>query len=334
VVVAARNEERHLEGLLGSLLSQEYPAFEVIVVNDRSTDRSRDILASFQEKDPRLKCVHVEQGEGSLPPKQNALTLGVKACRGEILCLTDADSRPGPRWVASLAACFSSEVGIATGYAPRSPQFLPSPRNPGSQVVDEFIRFEGFRKALWSAAAAGLGLAWGCAGANLAFRRSAFDAVGGYRSLPYAVSGDDSRLLQLIARKTRWRFRYLISPENFVPTAPPEDLRGLLRQHVRQFSGAQKFSLSFRLFYYYLHTAHQLLVAGLIVSFFSPTHRAIGLAGFAVMMAADAVFFLSGAARFRQWRFAPSFPAMELFCLAYYSFLPLIALARRPKWKD
>ena len=200
--------------------------------------------------------------------------------------------------------------------------------------MDAFIRYEGFRKGLWSAATAGLGLAWGCSGVNLALRRAAFDEAGGYRALPYAISGDDSRLLQAIVNKTPWKFRYLISPDNFVPTAPPPTFRLLVEQHVRQFSSARKFPLAIRSFYYLLHTAHQLLVAGLVVSFFSPTHLAVGLAGFAIMTIADAVLVLSGMARFREWRFAPTFPLLELLCLAYYTAVTPIALSRRPQWKD
>lgn len=334
VVVPARNEERTLEPLLQSLLAQEYPSYEVIVVNDRSTDRTAEILASFAGKDPRLKCIHVETIESGLPPHQSALARGIEASRAEILCLTDGDSLPGPRWVASLVSCFASDVGIATGAVPRSSRFLPSSRKLGARIVDEFIRYEGFRKGLWSASAAGLGLAWGCHGANLAFRRSAFDEAGGYRGLPYAVSGADTRLLQSIVDKTRWKFSYLISSENFVPTAPPENFRLLVRQEIRQFSAARKFAVAIRLFYYFLHTSHQLLVAGLVVAIFSPTHRAAGVAGFAIKTAADAVFYLSGMARFREWRFAPSFLLMELLCLTYYTFLTPLALIRRPAWKD
>src|SRR5574341_2671692 len=59
IVVAARNEERNVEELLRRLLSQDYPAYEVILVNDRSTDRTAEILRPFEGKDPRLKCIHV-----------------------------------------------------------------------------------------------------------------------------------------------------------------------------------------------------------------------------------------------------------------------------------
>ena len=335
VVVAARNEERHLEALLGSLLAQEYPAYEVIVVNDCSTDRTPEILADFQKRDARLKRVDVERLADDLSPKQNALALGVGAGRGEILCLTDADCLPGPQWLASTVACFSADVGIVAGYSPFSSAFLPTRRKLIQRTFDAFVRYEEFRKAVRSAAGAAFGKAWGCTGRNLAFRRAAFEEVGGYHGVPRSPSGDDMLLLQQIGKKTRWRFSYLVSPENFVPTAPPESFGELLRQGIRQAFGVRHFPRAMRLLLFLLFASHLVVTAALIVAAFSPENRMLGVSAFAFKCGMDAVLLLSSAARFREWGLAASFLLMEPLCLLYYAcLLVLVVFKLKPvEWK-
>ena len=105
IVVAARNEERHIEAAVGTLLAQEYPDFEVVVVNDRSTDRTRAILDRISDRwrresqraareghaRPSLHVLHLDE----LPPgwlgKNHALHRGAARAEGEILLFTDAD---------------------------------------------------------------------------------------------------------------------------------------------------------------------------------------------------------------------------------------------------
>ncbi|MGH9492506.1 MAG: glycosyltransferase [Terriglobales bacterium] len=334
VVVAARNEERHLPGLLAALLAQEYPAYEVIVVNDRSTDRTAEILAEAQKQDPRLKRVDVEATSDDLSPKQNALTLGIAASRGGILCLTDADSVPGPRWLASTVACFAPDVGSAAGYSPFSSAFLPRRRSLAQRIFDAFVDYEEFRKAARSAAGAAFGKAWGCTGRNFAFRRTAFDAVGGYLGIPRSLSGDDTLLLQQIGKRTPWRFAYLVSPENFVPTAPPENLAEFKAQRARHASGLQHFPRTMQLFFLLLLGSNWVLTGGMGAALLGWGSSSLALAAFGAKCAAETAVFLSAAPRFRVWGFLPTFLLMELACLFYYTALAGLAIFKgRVEWK-
>lgn len=104
VVIAARNEARNLEQALRSVLRQQYPALEVIVVNDRSTDATASILDRMAGENPRLRVVHVAE----LPPgwlgKNHALYAGAALATGELLLFTDADVVLEPATVARAAA--------------------------------------------------------------------------------------------------------------------------------------------------------------------------------------------------------------------------------------
>lgn len=97
VVVAARNEARNIEAALSSVLSQDYPALEVVVVNDRSTDETGDILREMERHDERLRVIHVDALPDDWLGKNHALHRGFEATRGEYVLFTDADVHFKPR---------------------------------------------------------------------------------------------------------------------------------------------------------------------------------------------------------------------------------------------
>ena len=91
IIVTAHNEERSMEPALRSLLDLRYPDYEVIFVNDRSSDRTAEIAERLSAGDPRLKVLHIDE----LPPgwfgKPHAAQRGADAANGEVLLFTDAD---------------------------------------------------------------------------------------------------------------------------------------------------------------------------------------------------------------------------------------------------
>lgn len=91
IIVAARNEGRGVEAGMGSLLTQQYPALEVVAVNDRSTDDTGGILDRLALGEPRLRVVHVAELPAGWLGKNNALALGAAAASGAWLLFTDAD---------------------------------------------------------------------------------------------------------------------------------------------------------------------------------------------------------------------------------------------------
>ncbi len=107
VCVPARNEERNISRCLEALLQQTYPALEVIVVDDRSTDSTPQILDSLARRDPRLRVLPGSE----LPPgwagKPHALHQASSAARGEWLCFVDADTFLAPQ---ALASCYQKAL--------------------------------------------------------------------------------------------------------------------------------------------------------------------------------------------------------------------------------
>ncbi len=91
VIAAGRNEERNVEEAARSLLSLDYPNYEVILVNDRSTDRTGEILDRLAAENPRLRVVHIKHLPTGWLGKNHALQHGADAATGEFLLFTDAD---------------------------------------------------------------------------------------------------------------------------------------------------------------------------------------------------------------------------------------------------
>jgi glycosyltransferase involved in cell wall biosynthesis len=93
VLVAGKDEEANIERCVSGLLGQDYPAFEVVVINDRSSDRTGAIIDSLATRDSRVKAVHVASLPAGWGGKNHAMHLGTQQATEEYLCFTDADCR-------------------------------------------------------------------------------------------------------------------------------------------------------------------------------------------------------------------------------------------------
>jgi chlorobactene glucosyltransferase len=196
IVVPARDEEREIERAVGSLLAQDYPQprLEVIVVNDRSTDRTGEILARLAARDPRLTVVDgVEPPPGWLG-KPHALFEGQRAARGELLLFVDADIFYAPEAVRRAVAFLESRQADFLALMPRAEAvgFWENVLLPNLECAIYFAPWflVTARRPRWLAPGGGAG--------NLV-RRRAYDAVGGHETLRASVV-DDVRLATEVKR--------------------------------------------------------------------------------------------------------------------------------------
>jgi cellulose synthase/poly-beta-1,6-N-acetylglucosamine synthase-like glycosyltransferase len=303
VVVAARNEEALIARCLDALLAQDYPRdrIEVVLVDDRSSDRTSEIARDYEARRPRLRVLRVKETLYACP-KKNALALGIAHTRGELLLTTDADCRPGPGWVSGLVRHFAPEVGMVAGHSPldlksftaedaehaevsgvsnfgvhfnplrslRSLRFILL-RVLNGGIVSRVLALEALAKAGLAAGSVGLGLPLSCAGRNLAYRREAFEAVGGFDRIGHIVAGDDVLLMRLIASRTPWKIRYATEPETVVPTsAGPSSPGRLYHQKVRHASKALHYGPAILTLAGVIYLFHALLLLGLPVALLSP----------------------------------------------------------------
>lgn len=218
VVVPCRNEEKHIRNLIGCLAQQSNQNFELILVNDHSTDATRNYMKTAQLHFPKIEIVDA-QGYG----KKNALREGILGAKGDLIVTTDADCLPSYHWLESIA-CFQQRNHCDLIICPV--------KLSGKDSFLSYLQILEFTSLVASAAgSAGVGMPILCNGSNLVFRRKVW--LRSQKDLhPEEQSGDDIFLLESV-KKNRGKIRFLKSESAFVTTRQAETLGQLIRQRRR-----------------------------------------------------------------------------------------------------
>ena len=192
VIICARNEEENLKKNLPKILKQKYFNFEVIVVNDQSTDKTSYLLEDFSKLYDNLKVVTIDQNVNHKIGKKFALTLGIKTTKHEHLLLTDADCLPNSdTWIKNMGKNFSY-ADIVLGYGGYEKK---------KGMLNKFIRFDTFNIAKQYLSFALSGYTYMGVGRNLAYKKSLFFKNKGFASHIHIPSGDDDLFIQEVAKK-------------------------------------------------------------------------------------------------------------------------------------
>ena len=192
VIICAKNEKDNLSKNLPRILSQKYINYEVIVVNDQSTDDTSFLLEDFERKYQNLVVVTIADHVNHKIGKKFALTLGIKSAKHEYLLLTDADCCPASEnWIKKMVENYSHS-DIILGYGAYN-------KKPG--VLNRFIRFDTFNVAQQYFSYALSGFPYMGVGRNLAYKKSLFFDNKGFASHMHIASGDDDLFIQEVARK-------------------------------------------------------------------------------------------------------------------------------------
>ena len=187
VIIAARNESHNLRENLRFILEQNYSNFEVIVVNNNSSDDSYQVLSALKKGYNHLEIIEFNNPDHVRQGKKLPLTLGIKAAKNEHLLLTDADCKPkSNQWIKKMARGFK-EKEIILGYGP----YIKT-----SGLLNSIIRFDTAWIGMNYLSFALNGLAYMGVGRNLAYTKSAYQAVDGYKSHHMLASGDDDLFIQ------------------------------------------------------------------------------------------------------------------------------------------
>ena len=238
IIIPARNEEAQIENCLLSVLSQTYPntLFEVIVVDDYSTDNTAAIVTSLQEKYPNLSLIQLEK----LPNtkllnsyKKKAIELAIQQAAGDFIVTTDADCIVNKKWLQNLDA-YIRQTGAVFVAAPV--KFTDNKSFVSRFQCLDFMSLQGI-----TAAAVAAGFHSMCNGANLAYSKQVFNEVGGFKGIDNIASGDDMMLMHKIVGQHKKGVQFLFSPEVVVCTEPMPTWKDFLNQRIRWASKADKF---------------------------------------------------------------------------------------------
>ncbi|TVZ27391.1 hypothetical protein JM83_2428 [Gillisia sp. Hel_I_86] len=184
VMICAKNEAENLKDFIPYILEQNYSDFEVVLVNDASTDSTLEVMEHFEKLDPRVQLVNVQNNEAFWGKKKYALTLGIKKAKNSTLLFTDADCRPESNmWISEMASSFEHQKTIVLGYG----GYLKNK----SSFLNKLIRYETLLTAIQYFSFAKWGMPYMGVGRNLAYTAKEFYNQNGFATHLHIRSGDD-----------------------------------------------------------------------------------------------------------------------------------------------
>lgn len=197
IVVCAKNEYENLRKNIPYWLDQDYPEFELIIVNDSSDDNTEDLLKDYKNRYGNLKVFDLKQNLNFFKGKKFPLALGIKSASFDIVLLTDADCTPASnQWVRKMQSGFDEGTDIILGFGAYE-------KSPGT--VNAFIRFDTLHVAIQYLSMALAGKTYMGVGRNLAYRKNLFFGHKGFSSHYRLHSGDDDLFINSVATKTNTR---------------------------------------------------------------------------------------------------------------------------------
>lgn len=322
VVICAKDEEASIESCIISLLELNYPKekLEVILVNDRSADRTKEIMLKYVNANKCLKYLEITSQLGEMKGKTNALAQALKHATGEVIFTTDADIEVNKNWISRMLDYYDAKTGVAAGY---------------SVIVPEGF-FYNLQSADWlyllsvASGGDGIGIPISCVGNNMSYRKSAYDETGGYEKIKFSIT-EDFMLLQKIHKDSSFKkTAFPVDDETKNITLPCLNLTQLFRQKKRwALGGMGKFNM------------------GIVVGILSWLNGAVILSGWAFMsfqsylfffivkMIFDSVFLFPAVKEFKMYKVYLFMPLFEIYFAVYVLITSvLLALDRKVIWKD
>jgi cellulose synthase/poly-beta-1,6-N-acetylglucosamine synthase-like glycosyltransferase len=315
IIIPARNEEAVIGACIESIYKQDYPSdlFEVIVIDDHSTDHTSGVVTKYQKEYATLKLIRLQEAiEGKLlnAYKKKAIETAIPRTSGDWILTTDADCSVTGQWLRSYDGYIrQNDPALVAGPV----KFI----NNGSfvsvfQCLD-FLSLQGVTAAVVSADKHSM-----CNGANLAYSKSAFIAVNGFKGIDNIASGDDMLLMHKIKKQFPGKLGYVFTPGAIVRTTPMPDWKSFLNQRIRWASKAEKYDdksiiMVLAMVYFYNVT---LLVLG-VLAFVNPFYITLLLVSLGAKIFAELSFMIPAAGFYKERKLLWWFPFMQPFHIVY-----------------
>lgn len=191
VIICAKNERENIRRFLPLVLEQQYPDYEVIVVNDGSVDDTEQTIVELQKLYPHLYLTNIPEHTRIISHKKLAITIGAKAAKNEILIFTDADCRPWtPHWISDIVHTYTPDTQYVLGYGGYY-------RN--HTIIGHLTAYDTITSAIQFLGMAAHRHPYMGVGRNMSYRRSTFFDNKGFAGLLHIASGDDDLLINHFA---------------------------------------------------------------------------------------------------------------------------------------
>lgn len=323
VVVCARDEAHNLVKTLPGILVQDYKtSFEVVLVNDNSTDDTKYLVDEFMKSFKNINYIPLTQEAKMISGKKFPLSMGIRSAKYEIVLLTDADCVPASEfWIQQLQDSYDEQVEIVLGYGAYH-------KKPG--LLNKLIRFETFHTALQYLSYALAGKPYMGVGRNLSYKKDVFLRNKGFSSINQIPSGDDDLFINQVANATNTAI--CIDPASHTLSEPKTTWNDWMSQKYRHYTTSKYYKgghkrwlglYSLTLFFIYPLLAITLL---------SP-YWWMALSVYGIRFIVQAIVLYKGMKKLNEADLWPWFLFMDIWMFFYYMFtLPAIWKAPRKNW--
>lgn len=322
VIIAARNEAVNLARHLPEILSQEYPDFEVLVVLDRCSDLSLQLIRTLQKEYTNLAFVEITRLPEGWSGKKWAIQQGINTSKNEHLAFIDADCSPAEDWLISIGRHFGEKqeliLGIGHYYREKS-------------LLNAFIQFETIYTCFQYIGFAKLGQPYMGVGRNLAYKKSFFTDNGGFNGIESRLSGDDDLIVNKYAKADRTVC--MLDPQSKTLSYPKSDFSSWIRQKLRHLGASPEYSVASKILLGIFHGSHFLFYTGIIFFLLLNQTFCLFWASYIGRIMISWLIFLGlrKKLQFESWLYL--FPVLDLLYFIYnLSLVPIGYIQKRMAW--
>lgn len=323
VIVCGWNELENLKKLIPCLLEQNYPEFELVIVDDRSNDECYDFLLFESFKHEQMTLVRINETPDHITPKKYALSLGIKAAKYDIILLTDADCLPQSNdWISQMQQKFSVGKQVILGY---------SPYVYHKGLLNFMIRYETFYTAAQYFSFTLAGLPYMGVGRNLAYTKSLFIANKGFHSHLNVLGGDDDLFISEVA--TPKNVAICIEKQAHMVSVPKTTFRSWYRQKRRHLSVGKHYTFRNKVMLGLMSLSQMMFWFTFFILLFSNEYLPVVLSGFLIRTSAQMWVLQNIAKKIDntiKWFFIPIF---DLLYTIYYIIIgSSVSFTKQVRW--
>lgn len=228
LIIAAKNEAENLKKNLPAFLTQDYPNYKVIVVNDASTDDSASVLAEMMLKYKNLYVTTIPYSEVYQHGKKTALSIGIKAAKTDLLLFSDADCVPvSNQWIKSFVFEYEKDTEFVIGFGAYQQK---------KGLLDKIIRSDTIYNAMNYLGMGLEGIPYMAVGRNMSYRKTTFERVKGFSKYFNLLSGSDDLFVNKNANKKNAKI--ILSKNSFTESEQKESFKAWKIQKIRHLSTA------------------------------------------------------------------------------------------------
>ncbi|MBX2902056.1 MAG: glycosyltransferase [Chitinophagales bacterium] len=317
IIICAHNEAKNLEENLPRILAQQHLEATVIVVNDRSTDHTADVLATLASTHPQLHIIEVSEAEKNIPGKKLLLLKALQAATTEKIIVTDADCFPASTlWAAHMSTYLNGNTRLVLGFSPFYQQ---------RSLLNKFIRFEATQTAWLYFSEAAQGNAYMGVGRNMAFYKS--DFLQWFQNTTHAIAGGDDDLF-VNATATQNNVALCLQPDSFVFTHAATSWQIFFRQKARHVQAAYYYKKQDQLLLFLFALAQFLTIA---IPICSILHLPLLMLSIPLWLTLQTALSFKAYKKFAQTDLVKWIPLLQLIFIFYLLIVFLLSLLKGKK---